>query len=117
MSEIEFSYGERAFPKAQELFAALAPSRSSRWPTAVQAGWYDTSVETATGSFAVVQAGAGLDDLVGEILRVTYGARSALVYVVGVRAVSLPLLLSRRPFLALAGLYAEFIDVTLEVMR
>lgn len=114
IDEPEILTGRRAFPKAQQLLAGV-PLR--RLPERVNVGWYGTETHPEAGSFAVVRDGAGLDDLIGEVLRVAVGARSVFVYVVGARGVPTDLALARRPFLALGLLSQESLPAVVEVVE
>jgi hypothetical protein len=96
----EVTVGRRAFPMAQQLFMGQPTST----PAQMVVGWYDSSVHPESGSFALVQTGAGLDDLIGEIIGVTFNRRTVYAYVL--QAATLPdaqmLALARRAY---AGLY------------
>lgn len=105
--EPEINVSRRAFPVAQSLLSGGVVRIAS---PAAPVGWFGTTVFAETGSVAVVRAGGPLEELVGEIVAVSYGGRSVYAYV----AISTALLeedvdlsLSRRTFLALAPLYAE----------
>lgn len=104
--EPEVSKGRRAFPVAQQLFAG-APVAAER---TIECGWYDTSVHPESGAFALVQVGAGLDDLIGEIVQVTNGARSAFVYVMQAAAIPTPFGLARRAWFAIANPSEESVE-------
>lgn len=93
----EIETGRRAFATAQQYFLG-GPVDVEQQMTV---GWYDTSVNPETGCFALVQQNAGLDDWVGEILRVTFGRRVVFVYVLDTADVPWQLALARRPFVAL----------------
>lgn len=112
--EQELLDGRRAFPEAQRLFAGVA---LRRLPERVDVGWHGTDIDVETGAFAVVRDGAGLDDLIGEILIVSVGTRSVLVFVMGARAVPQDISLSRRGFLALGLLAKESIRCVVEVRQ
>jgi hypothetical protein len=83
-------------------------------------GWHSNEIYSETGAIAVVQAGGGLDDLVGEIVRVRRrlpgGDRVALVYVAGSEATPQRFSVSRRVFLALGNLALETVVAKLEVV-
>jgi hypothetical protein len=95
--EIEILVGRRAFRAAQQLFAGAPLST----PQSLDVGWHDSSVNPETGSFAVVQTGAGLDDLIGEIVQVRYYSRQVFAYVLEDADVPTPISITRRLFLAL----------------
>lgn len=103
---------ERAFPKAQELLAGV-PLRSLGVMTV---GWHDTLTHPKTGSFAVVADGAGLNDLIGEVLRLSRGEREVFALVFATRAVPTSLSLARRAFIGLALPALESIEVLVEVV-
>jgi len=110
--EPEILTGQRAFADAQRAFAGAA---LRRLPASVEVGWHDTEVDPLMGSFAVVRAAAGLDDLIGEVLHLTAGTREVYVYVVGSRDVPRDISLARRAFFALGLLAREAIDCAVEV--
>ena len=86
----------------------------------MDAGWHDTQTHPETGAFALVRTGAGLDDLVGEILRVTSAApsaRSVYVYCLGSAGVPTDLSLTRRGFAALGLLSLESLACLVEVVE
>jgi len=103
---------ERAFPKAQELLAGV-PLRSLGLMTV---GWHDTQTHPKAGSFAVVADGAGLDDLIGEVLRFSRGEREVFALVFAARAVPTSLSLARRAFIGIALPALETIELTVEVI-
>lgn len=103
----------RAYPMAQQLLGGV-PLR--RLPSRLSIGWHGTETEALAGATAVVADGAGLDELFGEVLKVTVGTRSTFVYVLGARAVPAPLSLSRRAFLALGLLSHESLLAVVEVV-
>lgn len=113
--EPEVLAARRAFPKSQELLGG--PSLSV-WPTPVQVGWHDTEVEEEAGATAVVGVSAELDDLIGEVVRVSHKGREVFVYVLGARPVPVSLSLSRRAFFPSLGLLAlESLQCRVEVVE
>lgn len=98
----------RAFAVAQSMLAGSPIGQSRK----VTAGWYDSSVNPESGSFAVVQTGAGLDDLIGEVIVVAYKRRSVFAYVLQAADVPTQVAVTRRAFLALSVLTAEQIAAT-----
>lgn len=102
MIEPEVAIGRRAFPAAQAL---LAGALLTSIPDVSTVGWHETFVDGESGAFAVVRF--GLEELRGEIVKVTAGDRSCFVYVVGARDVPVDLSLARRAFLSLAPLWTE----------
>ncbi len=111
--EPEVLVGRRAFPMAQSL---LAGTPADRAPRLVKAGWFGTEVEREQGSFALVRDGAGLDDLVGEVLKLSAGEKVVFVYVLGVRGIPTDIALARRAFLSMGRLSLESIDAIYEVV-
>jgi hypothetical protein len=95
--EVEILAARRAFGVAQSLLAG-GPVEA---PVALTVGWHDSSVNSESGSFAVVQSNAGLDDLVGEVVQVTFYNRSLFAYVLEDADVPTQLSITRRLFLAL----------------
>lgn len=109
--EEEIAWAARAFPRAQQL---LEGAKLRDVPDLTVAGWHGTSVDPYEGAFAVVTQARS--SLVGDVLRVTAGNRSCLVYVVGVRNVPSPLSLARRAFLSLGILSLDTIRIVVEVI-
>lgn len=94
---------------------ALAGGLPTRVPELLDCGWYGTNTVSTRGSFALVQGVKDTElDLVGEILRVSYRARSVLVLCVATARLPTPMALSRRAFTALALPQRESILVTVE---
>lgn len=112
--EQEVLNAQRAFSEAQALLAG-EPS-TDVLPAELHVGWHDTGVHPETGAFAVVGLDAGLDDWVGEVLRVTANGRACFVYVMSVADVPTPLSLARRAFASLSVLSAESILGLVEVI-
>jgi hypothetical protein len=103
----------RAFPIAQQLLAGvpiLTP------PLDLSIGWYDTALDPERGSFAVVAEGGEHEDLIGEVIAVSYRGRSVNAYVLGARGISAELALQRRAFLAIAVPSAESLEAQVEVL-
>lgn len=98
--EPEVNIGRRAFPKSQELFAG-SPIGAAQ---VLDTGWYDTSVHIESGAFALVAAGAGLDDLIGEIVQVVNPGNGlkALVYVMQAASIPTSFAIARRAWMAIA---------------
>lgn len=105
----------RAFAMAQQLLAGQIDDAGA---VTLDVGWHETTVDPELGAVAVVQDGAGLDDWIGETLRVTsqvHTDRSIFVYVLGSRGVPTGLSLSRRAFLALGLLSLSSLTCSIEV--
>lgn len=111
-TEMEIVTGRRSFIAAQALFSGGPVGKSQK----LSVGWHDTSVNPETGSFAVVQATAGLDDLVGEIIRVTNNRREVFVYVLDTADVPVQVSLARRAFVALYRLTVEALPADVVVV-
>lgn len=114
--EPEVAAGRRAFPQAQELLAGSPLGNT----VLLQVGWHDTGLHEETGAFALVRDGAGLDDLIGEIVRVSYLDRHVFVYVL--QAVPLPdvtpdVTLVRRAFMAIGRLSLEVVTAAVVVVE
>lgn len=113
--EPEICDGQRSWPKTQELFIG-APINTLATPP-LECGWYSTAQSPYRGAFAMVQEGAGLDDYVGEFLRITNKHRSISVYCVGTSAlIDTPIAITRRAFLALARLGLGELTVYTEIL-
>lgn len=111
--EPEVASARRAAEAAQ---AALdAPTRSVH-PALVNVGWHDTSVHPERGFFAVVARDGPLTDLIGDVLRVSAGDRSVIVYCMASGDVPTDLSIARRAMLTLAALAAATIDCRIEIL-
>lgn len=95
--ELEIAAARRAFKTAQDLLSGGPVGPETR----LDVGWYDSKTNPESGSFAVVALGAGLDDLIGEIVRVTFAGRVVYVYVLTSADVPWPMAVYRRVFMAL----------------
>lgn len=113
MAEDEVNWGRRAFGEAQALLAGDVARTAS--PEAL-VGWYDSAAHPESGSFAVVRADGAYADLVGDVLRVTNGERSCLVYVVDFANVDEDLAVYRRAFLHLGLLSRGSLPCLVEVL-
>lgn len=115
------SLARLGFYSAQAALAVdAAPDVSTR--TRAVCGWHGTFLDTEPvgGSFAIVQQGGPLDDLVGDRVRVSVERRNRSVIAYVHRAADLDsgddISLTRRLYSALGRLSAETLDVTVEVM-
>lgn len=113
VTEPEIRWARRAFPKSQELLAGEA---DRRLPRRHAVGWYGTEMEAEQGAFAVVRAGAGLDDLFGQVLKITGNRNVVFVYVLGSRGIPTDIAVSRRAFMALGRLSHESLLSVVEVV-
>lgn len=109
----EVLLGRRAFAVSQAAWNR-APVR--RVPRFVTVGWYDTVVDAEGGPFALVDRDAGLDDLVGEIIKVSREHLSVFVYVIGSADLEFDFGLARRAFLEISVLANERLPCVLEVV-
>lgn len=105
--------GRRAFSAAQPLFAGgpVGPEQT------LSVGWHETSVSEETGSFAVVAQNAGLDDFVGEVVRVRFLARHVYAYVLDTADVPVQLSVTRRLFLVLNRLTLESLPASVVAVQ
>ena len=95
--------GARAWAESQAAFQTVPnPTRTFYYEDAV---WYDTIEDDNEGAFCLVRADSPLQELVGEVVWVRHGLRTALVYCVGTSA-ALPtnIALQRAAFFQLATL-------------
>jgi hypothetical protein len=97
---------------AQSVFGSGGPVEGR----AVTVGWHGTRTDPATGSYAVVREGGPLEDLIGERVKITLGARSTCVYVRDALAISEDISLTRRGFMALSDPAATYLSALLEVL-
>lgn len=99
---------------AQLMLAGSVESGSQR---ATSVEWHHTSLEGHEGSFALVRAGGPLEELVGDVVRVTFGNESVYVYVIDAEDdLDADLSLARRAFMQLANLASDEKQMTLEVV-
>lgn len=114
--EPELLATRRAWPKVQELLAGV-PQR--RLTDQMPVGWHGTEVERE--AVALVRRGGSLEELVGEIVKVTRGdepTRSVFVYVYGARGLdpAIELSLPRRGFMDIGVLAHDSLDCIVEVV-
>lgn len=113
----ELMIARRSFPTAQSLFEGPVLREAT---ANAQIGWHDTEVCAETGAIALVPADGELTDLVGEIVvvkrRLPREIRSVYAYVLARAALADDLSLSRRAFLHLGPLAAEFLECSVEVV-
>lgn len=112
MIEPEVLHAQRAFATAQQLLAGVPVRQLAQR----EVGWYGTETHATQGAFALVRDGVGLDDLIGEVLRVRAGGREVFVYVMGARGIPVDIALARRAFLAIGRLSRESIRAVVEVV-
>jgi hypothetical protein len=74
--------------------------------------WYDTSVSEFEGACAMIQSGSALEDLVGDIVRVTYRDKEIFVYVIGGTELPTEIALTRMAWGRLENLSKDEIFVT-----
>lgn len=83
---------------------------------AATAEWHHTTLDPHEGAFALVRSGGPLEELVGDVIRVSHGGRSLYAYVVDATDdLDADLSLARRAFLALDDLSLDEVSVTVEV--
>lgn len=112
-AEPEVLAARRAFPKAQELLAGGARRRIS---SLVEVGWHDIAAHPERGAFALVRRTGPYEELVGEILMLTYEDRPTIfVYCVNTADVPQDITVYRRAFIALARPARTSIPCTVEV--
>jgi hypothetical protein len=104
----------RGWYSAQRALAGQSLSGTRR---AASVEWHHTSLDDHEGAFALVREGGPLEELVGDVLRVSYGTRAAYVYVIDASdEIDADLSLARRAFLQLANLADDERRMTLEVV-
>jgi hypothetical protein len=97
---------------------ALAGSIDSHRTVTTRAEWHGTTTDPNRGAFALVREGGVLEDMVGEVLRVSAGHRSAFVYVVDSSdELDEDLSLARRAFFALGNASDESIVARVAVVQ
>lgn len=111
-TEVEIMAARRSFTEAQRMLGGspIAPAQT------LTVGWHDSSVDPESGSFALVDVTAGLDDLIGEIVRVSYGQRVVFAYVLKAASLTVAFSLTRRTYAGLARLSIETIVGKVEVV-
>lgn len=112
-AEPEILAARQGFPDAQIDLAGTAILRRPGLPTC---GWYGTKVSVERGSFALVNRGGPLEDLIGDRLKLTYKGRCVFVYCFGSEELLYDIHITRRTFAALELLAVERIDVIVEVV-
>lgn len=114
----EVLIARKAWGSSQDGFIAMN-LQPTVIPGGMVTGWHDTNVEEERGATAVVDENDEVAAaLVGEILRVSVGHHSALIYVIdSSNILPTPLSLSRRAFAAIAPLWYEQITPRVEVME
>lgn len=110
--EPEIAAGRLAFSASQRAFDGAVARRATEVRSV---SWHGTLVHPEDGAFAVARR--GLEDLVGEIVRVSWKGRSVLVYVIAPRGVPGDLSLSRAAFLRIAPLSADRVPAVVEVIE
>lgn len=115
--EPEIQDGLRGFGQTQILFAGSPIT--SFFTNPLKCGWYGTEVSPYRGAFCMVQEGAGLEDLVGEFLRISYkGTRKINLYCLGeTPKISTPISLTRRAWNEIERLSLDEIFVYTQVIR
>lgn len=107
----------RGFKDAQTWLAAQGMGIESTFADA-ECGWHDAAVDGHRGSFALVQIGSRLEDLVGDRIRVvSHTGRSVLAYVYGSASVPLELSLAFSPWVRLTYPSVASLSVRVEVLR
>jgi hypothetical protein len=114
MTLTEVSAGRRCFAIAQAILAGGPVGGEAAQDLVV--GWHDSGV-SEQGSFAVVGLNMGLDDLIGEIVSVTYSGRTVYVYVLESADVPVQLSVCRRVFMALQRPTIEAISATVQTVQ
>lgn len=109
----EVNAGRRAFPTSQFLLAG-GPAADA---VTIETGWHDTSINAEAGAFAVVQTGAGHDDLIGKTVQVIAPTGlSVYVFVLQSAGVPSPLSLARRAWMALTRPSVETLECSVQVV-
>jgi hypothetical protein len=97
--------------------AALAGPVVPKTRLAVSVEWHHTAVDDHEGAFALVREGGPLEEMVGDVLLVSYGGRAVYAYVVDASdEMDADLSLARRAFLGLANLATDEQQMTMEVV-
>jgi hypothetical protein len=110
-------YARLGFNSAQSVLGVPGPE-APRYQAVV--GWHGTYLDSESqgASFAIVQTGGALADLIGERVKVTYGHRSVVAYVH--RTLDLDsgeeISLSRRAFQSLANLATDSLTARVEAL-
>jgi len=119
-SETELYFARLPFPEAQAVFALGGPERGST--RFVPVGWHDTFLDPEEGSVALVREGSGLEELLGERIRVssqgTANPREVFAYVHDLAPTDLAwdISLSRKLFGHLTLLPTEVLNATVDVI-
>ena len=111
--EPELLDAARSYPNAQAALAGTVDPNQER--IRASACWYDTSVSEYAGSFGLVKTGSAIEELVGDIVLVTYGHKSTWLYIVGSANLPTDLGIAREPWSRIADLALQSIRVRVEV--
>lgn len=106
----DLQLGRLPWSGAQESFAGAA-----RETVEATCGWHGTRLHHETGAFALVNREGPLAHMVGDRIKVTRDLNAIYVYVVGEEELEEDLSLSRRAFLQLGPLSADYLDVVVGV--
>ncbi len=99
----------------RELTRVAEPVQGTVIAGTIQTGWYDQSVNSETGWFALCAEGSAFEEYVGSVLRVIYGESAIYVALLGAANLDTPLALARRAYAALAPLNVSSIPCAVEV--
>lgn len=114
--EPEIQDGIRCLQKTEVLFNGAA-KLPRIYPASVSMSWYGTSVSPLRGSFCLVKEGIGLEDLVGEFVRVSFGSTHMNLYCLGQNpSLETDIAIPRGRFLNFALLPTASIDVFIDAL-
>lgn len=114
VDEEEILDGSRAWAKTQELFSGYGDP--TRFFFQVDCGWYEAPLgEGYEGAFAVVRTDSDLEQLVGEVVKVSLGGiyeTAVYVYVVGSEDIDVDFACWRYARAQLADLSTDVVSVS-----
>lgn len=111
--EPELLDAARAYPNAQAALGGTVDPNQRR--LRADACWYDTAVSDYAGSFGLARVGSPVEELVGDIVLVTYNHKSTWLYLVGSANLPTDLGIAREPWSRIADLALSAIRVRIEV--
>lgn len=113
--EPEILDGSRAWLETQDAFRGhVDPSRKRH---SVRCTWYDTTVSEYEGAFCVVQQDSDLEELIGELVRVSQAGKEIFLYCVGATPdIPFPFAITRRAMLGFAPLSHDSIEVMAQAL-
>lgn len=113
--ELEIMAARRSFAMAQQL---LAGGPISGLPSQkLTVGWHGSSVNSESGSFALIDQSSGLDDLIGEVVSIAYAGATIYAYVLTAADLPAQMTVTRRLYLAMNRLTIPSITCDVQAVQ